>query len=37
MDALVRHLEEHPARDASIEHTHALAGALSLPIRLATA
>src|SRR5712691_1547715 len=32
MDALVRHLEEHPLRDASIEHTHALAGALSGPI-----
>ena len=37
MDALVRHLEEHPLRDASIEHTHALAGALSGPIRLASA
>ena len=36
MDALVRHLEEHPQRDATIEHTHALAGALSAPIRLAS-
>ena len=36
IDALVRHLEEHPLRDASLERTRALAGALSAPIRLAS-
>jgi hypothetical protein len=37
MDALVRRLEDHPRRDASLENTRALAGALSRPIRLASA
>lgn len=37
MDALVRHLETHAQRDASIERTQALVGALSGPIRVATA
>ena len=36
MDALVRHLEAHPERDASTERTQALVGALSGPIRVAT-
>lgn len=36
MDALVRHLESHAQPDGSIERTHALVGALSGPIRLAS-
>lgn len=36
MDALVRHLETRVQRDSSLEHTHALVGALSGPIRLAS-
>jgi hypothetical protein len=36
MDDLVRHLEGHTRRDASSERTHALVGALSGPIRLAS-
>lgn len=34
MDALVRHIESHTRRDSSAEHTQALVGALSGPIRL---
>jgi nuclease-like protein len=34
MDGLVRHLEAHSHRDGSSEHTRALVGALSEPIRL---
>ena len=37
MDALVHHLETHGQRDSSLEHTRALVGALSAPIRLASA
>jgi len=37
MDALVRHLESRSQRDSSVEHTRALVGALSGPIRLASA
>jgi hypothetical protein len=36
IDALVRHLEAHTRSDSSTEHTHALVGALSGPIRLAS-
>ncbi len=36
MDALVRHLETHARPDGSAERTHALVGALSGPIRLAS-
>jgi hypothetical protein len=36
LDGLVRHLETHTRRDSSTEHTRALVGALSGPIRLAT-
>src|SRR5258708_28036508 len=36
MDALVRHLDSHPQRDSSVEHTRELVGALSSPIRLAS-
>jgi hypothetical protein len=36
MDALVRHLESHAQPDSSSEHTRALVGALSGPIRLVT-
>jgi hypothetical protein len=36
MDALVRHLEAQTQRDSSSQHTQALVGALSGPIRLVT-
>ena len=36
VDALVRHLEDHVKGDGSPEHTQALVGALSGPIRLAS-
>ena len=36
MDGLVRHLETHTRRESSMEHTQALVGALSGPIRLDT-
>jgi hypothetical protein len=36
MDGLLRHLETHTRRDSSMEHTQALVGALSGPIRLAS-
>ncbi|MEX2047272.1 MAG: nuclease-related domain-containing protein [Chloroflexota bacterium] len=36
LDALVRHLESHAQPESSIEHTQALVGALSGPIRLAS-
>jgi len=36
MDALVRHLAAHARPDSSTEHTRALVGALSGPIKLAT-
>lgn len=36
MDGLVRHLESHTQRDSSTEHTRALVGALSGPIKLAS-
>ena len=36
VDALVRHLEQHVKGDGSPEHTQALVGALSGPIRLAS-
>ena len=36
MDGLVRHLEAHARSDSSMEHTRALVGALSGPIKLAS-
>jgi hypothetical protein len=36
MDALMRHLEGHTQREGSAERTHALVGALSGPIKLAS-
>jgi hypothetical protein len=36
MDSLIQHLETHGRRDSSVEHTRALVGALSAPIRLAS-
>ncbi|HKY52332.1 MAG TPA: nuclease-related domain-containing protein [Candidatus Limnocylindria bacterium] len=37
MDALIQHLETHAQHDATVEKTRALVGALSGPIRVATA